>query len=140
MYLRGLVDKDKSPRSSTIEWPTLRSSNPESFQAESVQSHHNTCIRGDSGPRGHSGFRGRGQVRGGATVQGNSMRCRNDSGSGSRSVFGGIQRGGGISPRTASVRGLQQSVIPRQARSTGASSSSQSQRSRANSAPDGRSL
>ncbi len=51
-----------------------------------------------------------------------------------------MQRGGGGSPRAASVRGPQQSVIPRQASSTGASSSSQSQRSRANSAPDGRSL
>ncbi len=30
--LKGLVNKDKSPRSSTIEWPTLRCSNPESFQ------------------------------------------------------------------------------------------------------------
>ncbi len=27
--LKGLVDKDKSSRSSTIEWPTLRSSNPD---------------------------------------------------------------------------------------------------------------
>ncbi len=48
-----------------------------------------------------------------STVQGNSMRCRNDSGSASRSVFGGMQRGGGGSPRAASVRGMQQSVIPR---------------------------
>ncbi len=124
--LKGLVNNDKSPRSSTIEWPTLRSSNSDSFQPESVQSHHNTCVRGDSGPRGHSGFRGRGRGRGGATVQGNSIRCHNDSGSASRSVFGGMQRGGGGSPRAASVRGLQQSDIPRQARlsSTGASSSS----------------
>ncbi len=91
-------------------------------------------------PSGHSGFRGRGRGRGGATVQSNSMRCHNDSGSASRSVFGGMQRRGGGSRRAAPVRGLQQSVIPRQASNTGASSSSQSQRSRANSAPDGRSL
>ncbi len=102
--LKGLVDKVKSPRSSTIEWPTLRSSNPDSFQPESVQSHHNTCIRGDSGPRGHSGFRSRGRGRGGATVQGHSLLCRNDCGSASISVFGGMQRGGGGSPRAAPVR------------------------------------